>query len=190
MSVEDTRTGDLAKQTSIFPHSNNAVKLNIPRDPLEFSACPVHFRVWGPPSEAEASAHTKVQRAFWHVTNGPQKPRPWFPGTRLSIKPSHSHFVRIQVSLLESHRTTEQQEMMPGLCSDGQITNQKTATHKHLQHRTPATARNPWAWQEFQERHWHQEHWVPSRQLSNKRQESPGSSAHVGMSHREKLLFS
>ena len=69
----------------------------------------------------------------------------------------------------------------------------KTATHEHPKHHAPAIAKaSPWAWQEIQERHWHQKRWAPGRQLSNNGgRRCPGSSVHAGtsMQSRETPFF-
>ena len=117
---------------------------------------------------------------------------PWLRDSKLVIKPSH--VVHFQVSLVESHRTFEQREIMPELLlqradNKTQIkkqppTNIPNTTHQQLQSKLLGLARIP------------RETLAPEM-LSSQRaavqwqgQRCPGSSVRAGTVNVEKLLFS
>lgn len=78
----------------------------------------------------------------------PLKAQPWLQDSKLLIKPSD--VVQFQVSLLESHRTPEQQEMMPELQRSDNKTqikkqpprNISNTTHQQLQTPTLGPGKN------------------------------------------------
>lgn len=132
-----------------------------------------------------------MQRPRLHFSMSPiaQESSALAPRPKLLIKPSD--LVHFQVSLLESHRTSEQQEMVPKLLLQGadNKTKLKNSHPQTSQHHTPAIASKALGLARIRRD-------TGRRKLSSwqaavrwRRQGSLSSSVHIGTSNLQKLLF-